>query len=121
MKNQQNPYETRQCYEWTDEHGSVVNQCFIDEGGLGRLVDGLPWGLQRGAIDVTTRQANNFIAGVLDGLRKRDDLEYIKYCISGSNAIANTISFIKQDLEKQSINEILNGVTKIKDIVQVLP
>ena len=34
----------------------------------------LPWDMKRAIHDITVKQANHFIAGVFDGLRKTNDL-----------------------------------------------
>ena len=71
-------YETNECFTWLDDNMNWTENCYVDDGALSELEDGLPWDMKRAKNDVSIEDANSFIAGFLEGLRGRDDMEYLK-------------------------------------------
>ena len=64
-------------------------------------------------IGMSVDDTEEFIAGIVDGLVKKDDFKYIKVCLKDATGVEELVEKAVADFEKGDAASILDGVKVI--------
>ena len=72
-------------------------------------------------LPIPVEDAEQILAGIIDGLVDADDFEYIKVCLKDATTIQTHVEQIVNDIIKGDVTSILDAVTQLGQVLQLLP
>merc|ERR1719453_2603358 len=72
-------------------------------------------------LDMTGQQVEQFVAGLLQGLIRKDDMSEIEQCMGDAKGLVDDITEAVNDFKQKDISHIVAGIQEIGKIIQELP
>ena len=70
---------------------------------------------------VNLPEAEEFLAGMIQGLIQKDDLKNIQNCLTNGETVVAEITTAVSDIEKADVADIIAGVTELGKLLSQLP
>lgn len=72
-------------------------------------------------LELDKNQTISIIAGIIDGVIKKDHLKELEACLNESEEITSQLQEIKEDLESKNINAMFEGLRLVGKLIISLP
>jgi len=70
---------------------------------------------------VNLPEAEEFLAGMIQGLIQKDDLKNIQTCMTDGDTVVAEITTAVSDIEKGDVADIISGITVLGGLISQLP